>query len=309
MNAGGEGDDAALQSVILATIAVLESKAAAYSSARQPDFARAERVEIEALRALLRAPAEVPAPPAKKRRTSFAGNPRGKQESKRFLSRNQYILIAVAAVVLAGIAVFYYWAPAANEGQISTGSTQISVFKDEHTMGNPAAPIKVLEYAAPTCPHCAHFAVTGLPIIKREYIDTGKVFYIFRVYPLRAADAAVEAIAHCLPKDQYFPFIEMMFRQQVEWDPDGYQVGDVGAAIIRMAQSTGMPPSRAEQCITDKSEADYINLVAQDGEQKYNIEETPTFIVNGTMLETPFGEDPVDTLQARINSLLAKKVP
>jgi len=167
----------------------------------------------------------------------------------------------------------------------------ITLRADDRTMGNPKAKVTFLEYAAPTCPHCAHFAETVMPQIKQNYIDTGKVFYIFRTYPLSATDGAVEAIARCLPADKYFQFIDLMFRNQSKWDPDGNQIADVHAALVQMARIASLSPERVDQCISNKDEQDRINTVALDGSRKYNIDHTPTFVVNGEVVDPPIGGD------------------
>ena len=70
-----------------------------------------------------------------------------------------------------------------------------TVFKDDRTLGNPKAPVTVIEYLAPTCPHCARFAASVFPEIKKNYIDTGKVLYVIRIFPLLPADGGVAGLA------------------------------------------------------------------------------------------------------------------
>jgi len=143
-------------------------------------------------------------------------------------------------------------------------------------------------------------------LVKQNYIDTGKIYYIFRTYPLSATDGAVEAIARCLPADKYFQFIDLMFRNQSKWDPDGYQIADVHAALVQMARIASLSPDRVDQCISNKDEQDRINAVALDGSRKYNIDHTPTFIVNGETVEPPLGGDSWLVLKAKFDSLLSK---
>src|SRR5579863_3661123 len=88
----------------------------------------------------------------------------------------------------------------------------------DRTMGNAKAKLVLIEYAAPSCPVCAQFNSATFPQLKADYIDTGKVYYLFRLFPLRADDAAAEKIARCLPEDKYFPFIDLLFRNQPKWD-------------------------------------------------------------------------------------------
>ena len=113
-------------------------------------------------------------------------------------------------------------------------------------MGNPKAKVVLIEYAAPTCPHCAHFNETVFPQLKQKYIDTGKVYYVFRVFPLHPSDVAAEAMAVCLPKDSYFQFIDLLFRNQKDWDWE-YQVQDIHGGLVKMGRIAGMTPGAGRQ--------------------------------------------------------------
>lgn len=302
--ASGGGSDAEIQAALTKLIADREQKAASFSAAGQTDAAKAERYEIDALRGFLRLTETVPTG-VKPKPAAVAPTA---TPTKPLVSRTQVIIAGVAVVLLVAALLVYKFgiSSSQNEDQLlATGSTTtVTLHKDDRIMGNPKAPITMLEYAAPTCPHCAHFAMDVMPQIKKAYIDTGKVFYIFRVFPLSPSDGAVEAIARCLPADKYFPFIDLMFRNQSKWDPDGYQIPDVHAAIVQMARIVGMTPDRVDQCINNKAEQDRINQVALDGETKYNIQGTPTFIINGTVVQA--GEADWPQLKARFDSLLSK---
>jgi protein-disulfide isomerase len=139
----------------------------------------------------------------------------------------------------------------------------------------------LIEYAAPVCPHCAHFNEAYFPAIKKNYIDTGKVFYVFRVFPIRPGDGPAQKLALCLPADKFFPFIDLLFRNQPKWDADEYPAADLHGGLLLMAKMAGMSPDQADQCMASTTEDDRINKVASDGEARYAIASTPTFIVNG----------------------------
>jgi len=304
--AAGTGTDGEIQSALARIISERERKAASFSAAGQTELAKAERGEIDALRGFLRlvAPEAVPAP-----KKSAAPVPAGAPVASGPLFSRIQMIIGGAAVVALAVILFLLLRPsgdAEDTAQAGIGTTAINVLKDDRTMGNPKAPIKMLEYAAPTCPHCAHFAMTVMPQIKRDYIDTGKVFYIFRTFPLSAADGAIEGIARvCLPADKYFEFIDLMFRNQPKWDPDGYQIADVGAAIKQMARVKGIGPDQADRCMADKNEQERINQVTQDAVTRYNIQGTPTFVINGAVVQAT--DDTWPQLKARFDSLLSKK--
>ena len=307
MAGSGNCSDSEIQAALARIISEREQKAASFSAAGQTDLAKAERTEIDVLRGFLRlAGPEVAVQPKKAKPAAPAAAPAA--AAAPLFSRTQMIIGGIAAVALAVI-VFLLLRPSGDNGDAllaNGGPAKIAVLKDDRTIGNPKAPITMVEYAAPTCPHCAHFAMTVMPRIKQEYVDTGKVFYIFRNFPLSAADGAVEAIARlCLPADKYFEFIDLMFRNQPKWDPDGYQIADVGAAIKQMARVKGVSPEEADRCMTDRNEQERINQVAQDAVNRYNIQGTPTFVINGAVVPATEGTWP--QMKQKFDSLLSKR--
>ena len=84
-------------------------------------------------------------------------------------------------------------------------------------LGSDKAPVTVIEYASMTCPHCAHFSTTTFPELQKRYIDTGKVRFIFREFPLDALAAAGFMLARCAGKDKFMPVVETLFAKQPEW--------------------------------------------------------------------------------------------
>jgi protein-disulfide isomerase len=169
------------------------------------------------------------------------------------------------------------------------------------TLGNPKAKVVMIEYAAPICPHCAHFNATVMPPLKQNYINTGKMFYVFRVFPLQAADGAAEKLARCMPKARYFPFMDQLFANQKEWDPE-YGVTEVRAALVKQVAKQGMTEAQFDACLNDSSGDAAINNAAQDGVDRYHIDHTPTVILNGQVQK----EASWEALKPAIEALLAK---
>lgn len=305
--AAGEGSDGEIKHALTRLISEREAKAATFSAAGQTDAARAERIEIDTLRGFLRlavtsAPGAMPTP-KKARAVAPTAAPAVSDAKGALASTKQLVIGGLALLAVAGLA-YYFLSP--KTPATTASSTAIVVHSDDRTLGNPKAPITMVEYAAPQCPHCARFNGAVMPRIKQEYIDTGKVFYIFRVFPLAPTDGAIEGIARlCLPKDKYFQYIDLMFRNQPKWDPDGYQIPDVGAAVKQLASIMGVTPEQADRCMTDPKEQERINQVSQDAVARYNISGTPTFVINGTVVTTAEATWP--QLKARFDSLLAKK--
>jgi protein-disulfide isomerase len=297
--------DADISSIIARIITEREQRAASFNAAGQNDLAKAERGEIAALRSFLRL--STPAEPAAAPKKAEAPKVSTPGSSAQMFTRMQMIIAgaAIGIVAIAAVLYFFVFSSSSDNGMLLAGDTKsaVTMFKDDRTMGSPSAPITMLEYAAPSCPHCARFDTEIFPKIKKNYIDTGKVFYIFRTFPLGPADGAAEAIARCLPADKYFQFIDLLFRNQAKWDPE-FGITDVRGALIQMARIAGMSSEKVDECISNKDEQDRINSVAQDGETKYNITGTPTFVINGTVTEA--GEGTYAQMQARFDSLLSK---
>lgn len=195
-----------------------------------------------------------------------------------------YGLVAVAAIALAIASYFVYSGGSGGDALPEDGSKlAIKITPEDHTLGSPNAPVQFIEYAAPTCPHCAHWNEEVFPKLKANYIDKGKVYYVFRVFPLSSVDVAVEAMAGCLPKEAYFQFMDMMFRNQEKWDPDGYQVPDVHAALINMGRIAGMSQEKVDTCISNQDALNKISAIGDHANKAYGINGTPSFIIDGEL--------------------------
>lgn len=206
------------------------------------------------------------------------------------VSRKLIVTVAVLAVLAAAGGAWWHFngksAPV-ESAQAATGTTTGTtagpgyfITPRDRTLGNPKAKVVLIEYAAPVCPHCAHFNEEVVPQLTREYVDTGKVLYVFRVFPLHPEDGAVEKLARCLPKEKYFPFIDQIFKNQSKWS-SGYGVTDVRGALVQQAAVQGMSEQQFDACLADTKEDAEINKVAQDGQDRYRISGTPTVIING----------------------------
>jgi len=199
------------------------------------------------------------------------------------------LLYGVVGLVIIGLVVaayFVFYGGSNTDSDDTAGGANVTLAATDHTLGKKGAPILMVEYAAPTCPHCAHFNETLFPQLKSNYIDTGKLFYVFRVFPLSSVDVAAESMARCLPANNYFQFIDLLFRNQPKWDPDGYQIPDVRAALVQMGRIAGMSGEQANKCIDDQAAAKEIAKVGEDANTRYGINGTPTFIVNGEVRGT-----------------------
>lgn len=169
-------------------------------------------------------------------------------------------------------------------------------FKDI-VLGDPDAPVTVIEYASMTCPHCAAFHTGTLPKLKEQYIDTGKVKFIMREFPLDNLAGAASMLARCVAEDKFYPFVDMLFEKQSQWA----RAADPVQELRQITKLAGFTEERFNQCVTDQEALEYIQQVRSEGDQKYDIQATPTLIINGQKLE---GAQPIERLQAVIDPLL-----
>ncbi|MCX7297739.1 MAG: DsbA family protein [Hyphomicrobiales bacterium] len=148
-------------------------------------------------------------------------------------------------------------------------------------MGDAKAPVTVIEYASMTCPHCAHFTETTFPELKKRYIDTGKVRFIFREFPLDQLAAAAFMLARCsgeTDSSKYFTMVDTMFRQQRVW-----AVEKPLPPLLALAKQAGFTQATFETCLQNQKLLDGIEAVRNRATDKFKVQSTPSFFINGTL--------------------------
>jgi protein-disulfide isomerase len=174
---------------------------------------------------------------------------------------------------------------------------EASVLEDM-VLGDPAAPVTIIEYASMTCPHCAHFEETTYPELKKRYIDTGKVRLIFREFPLDRLAVAAAMLARCGGKDKYFPILETLFRTQREWAV----AQDPITPLLNIAKQVGFTKESFEQCLSDQKLLVGVEAMRSAAE-KLGVNSTPTFFINGQVHRGDITIDEVDNaVQAYLKS-------
>ena len=219
------------------------------------------------------------------------------------MTRKTWTMLGVAVALIAGGA--WYFLGNSSGGVAAQASISDPITDQDMTMGNAKAKVVLIEYAAPMCPHCAHFNNEIMPGIKKSYIDSGKVLYVFRVYPIGAPDGVAEKLARCMAKAKYFPFMDQLFRNQQQWDPE-FGVLDVRGALLQQARLAGMSEAQFDACVADTKQDAIINKVAADGAARYNISGTPTLIVNGKVV-TPGMVPTLAQMRTALDDALAGK--
>ena len=154
---------------------------------------------------------------------------------------------------------------------------EVAVEADDYVIGEATAPVTIIEYASLTCPHCARFHGQVLPALKKELIESGKVRLVYRDFPLDQLAMAGSVLARCAGRDRYFAFLDVLFRDQSRWA----RSQDPIQALSQIARLGGMGKEKFQSCLNDKKLQESILKQRLDGSQKYQVNSTPTLIING----------------------------
>jgi protein-disulfide isomerase len=167
----------------------------------------------------------------------------------------------------------------------------------EQILGDPQAPVTVIEYASLTCPHCAQFHAEVLPELKERYIAPGKVRLIYRDFPLDQTALAAAALAHCAGPERYFSMLDVLFETQSNWA----RAGDPIAALKRLGKLGGLSEEEMDACLADQELTDGILRIRLEGQNQHQIGSTPTFIIGGKAYA---GSRDIDEFGALIDPLV-----
>ena len=176
-----------------------------------------------------------------------------------------------------------------------------AVTAEDMSLGDPKAPVTVIEYASVSCTHCARWNKDVFPAFKAKYIDTGKVNYVFREFitPPPQLAAAGFLLARCTGKDKYFSTLDQVFHAQDEI----FQTGDIRTPLVAIAAQAGMNEQQFTACVGDEKALNALNARVEKWARESKITGTPAFDVNGKLLD---GEQSLEALDAAI-AAAAKK--
>ena len=214
------------------------------------------------------------------------------------ITRREFAL-GTGALALAGAAALTGWTlrdfdvvRTAQAQDVSSSDLLAPGPLGDMVMGDEKAPVTIIEYASMTCPHCAHFHETTWPELKKRYIDTGKVRFIFREFPLDQLAAAGFMLARCssetaakgLTADKsagagsgrYFAMVETLFAQQKDW-----VVQKPLQPLLNITKQAGFSEQTFNECLKNQKVLDGIEETRQRAVQKFNVQSTPTFFING----------------------------
>ena len=209
-------------------------------------------------------------------------------------SKRIMLMIGGAVVAILAVGTFYF--TASPNGSPEQAQAQRGPQKSEYpladllkpgplpelVLGSADAPNTVIEYSSMTCPHCANFHTNVLPDLKAKYIDTGKVRYIIREFPLDNLAAAAFMLARCAGPEKTIPLIELLYQKQKEW---AFAEGGPLPQLRKITKvNAGITKEAFDKCLTDQKTLDKMLEVRKRGAEVFGVRSTPTFFVNGKLL-------------------------
>ena len=191
------------------------------------------------------------------------------QNSESRVSRRLFAGLLLSAAVLTGMTL------SAVPGKAE--DSKASYVKGDVVMGDPNAPVELIEYASLTCSHCAQFHTATLPDLKKNYIDTGKVKYIVREFPFDSPGLGAAMLARCGGEDRFYAIYDVLFQEQRSWatSKQPYE------ALLEIAKRVGISSKAFDACMQDKELMNMVVANRKEGMDVYRVESTPTLIING----------------------------
>ncbi len=213
--------------------------------------------------------------------------------------RNLLVGASVVALVVAvgGVEALLEAQPAAAQS-VTAAELLVPPPLGDRALGKEDAPVTVVEYASMTCPHCAHFHETTYPELKKRYIETGKVRFIFREFPLDPLAAGASMLARCADKEKFYPLIETLFQLQTKW-----AVEKPIPQLMAIAKQAGMSEQTFNACLSDQKMLDAMQEEQKRATEKFGVNSTPTLFVNG---KKHIGGVSIEDLAKAIDAFLPK---
>jgi protein-disulfide isomerase len=167
-------------------------------------------------------------------------------------------------------------------------------------LGPAKAPVTITEYASMSCPHCAAFDENVFPMLRSKYIDTGKMRFVFREFPLDVRAAAASMLARCIANDdaeKFFGAIDTLFKQQEQL------IAQPKDTLIRIGKQAGLDDQAIEACESDQAQLDKLSADQKFAFDVLKVDATPTFFINGEQIK---GNMSFEDIDRKIGSLLKK---
>lgn len=208
-----------------------------------------------------------------------------------------YLVAGALALSMAGGAVWIGRGAAtlpaslsiAAEAQEATASSEVAAAPGM-ILGQLNAPVEVIEYASFTCPHCAHFHETVFDDLKKNYIDTGKVKFVYREVYFDKFGLWAGMVARCGGPEKYFPISDMIYDTQKQWIGDG-QASTIADNLRKIGLKAGLAKEAIDACLNDNDKAKAMVAAYQTNATKDGIDSTPSFVIDGQKYSNMSYED------------------
>jgi protein-disulfide isomerase len=208
----------------------------------------------------------------------------------RTLSRRHLLQLAAGAAAVGLASAWGPGSPAHAQRKKGPAPSEVSTEEllkpgslPDLVLGKEDAPITVVEYASMTCGHCANFHNKVFPVLKEKYIDTGKVRFIMREFPLDNLAAGASMLARCAGGDKTFPLIGALFHTQENW---AFTRGDPRPELLKVVKQAGFTQESFDKCLADQKLLDDIAAVRTRASEQFGVSSTPTFFINGKKMTT-----------------------
>lgn len=210
-------------------------------------------------------------------------------------SRRDTLILAASATIASSLGL---GAAQAQEGTTKDVNALANVAIPDIVEGSADAKVTVIEYASPTCPHCANFAVNVYPAFKAEYVDTGKVKFIMRPFIRNLQDAVIFLLAYAAGEEKYHQVVDTFFQTQGSWGLSDKP----RTALLEVAKQLGFTDESFDAALADQELFEKLKTMQEQASSEFKLEGTPTFYVNGKQLT---GDKSLEELRAVIDPLLA----
>ncbi len=213
------------------------------------------------------------------------------------------LIVAGGAVAVAAIVAGVYFGtrpPAPGPAPVAVAATPdkaslMAVQPGDHVLGDPKAPVTIIEYASLTCSHCAHFHTQILPDLKKKWIDTGKVKLVYRDFPLDQVAVKAAQIAECAGKDRYFGVLDIVFRGQPQWATGADPIAEL-AKPLRIA---GLGEAEIKACLANEAMLNAVLADYRSGEA-LGVNSTPTLFIGGELYRGSRSVEDLDGVLAKL---------
>lgn len=199
------------------------------------------------------------------------------------MNRRTFVLGSAIASFLVAFALSFAPPPAAAQTKPDVDIEELMKTGDlpDNVIGNKDAPITIIEYSSMTCPHCAAFHKDVLPTLKTKYIETGKVKYIVREFPLDNVAATAAMLARCVEPSKYLDFVDVLYTRQEDWAFKDQPLPE----LQKFARTAGFTEERFNSCVRDEKVLKHIEWVRNRGNKDFAVKATPSFFVNGKRIK------------------------